>query len=231
MAKRFLRFVETFRGSSIPTKSETTDGALCVIKMRGAGNGASALLSEFIVNRLAAQAGLPVPDAFVVEFPLDHPWTFGTDEFYDIVKQSGGPNLGLDWIDHAQPIPPVRYNTLPDELVSQVVTLDLVFANWDRSEQSTNLLEDRNRRAWIIDHGSCRFLFQPEATLPRTLPLNHIFTDWAEAFDARWLTPMNTPLIDATLLEIPNLWLRETNLSRDTIRQKIDACLRCGRER
>jgi len=67
MHRRLGRFVETFRGSSFPTRGETTDGEACVVKMRGAGNGDEAVLSELVVNRIACADGLPVPMAFVVE--------------------------------------------------------------------------------------------------------------------------------------------------------------------
>src|SRR5258705_4210739 len=79
MPKQLGRFIETYRGSSFPTRSETTEGETCVVKMRGAGNGAAALLSEFVVNRLAARAGLPVPDVFIVQIEAERPWDYGTD--------------------------------------------------------------------------------------------------------------------------------------------------------
>jgi hypothetical protein len=81
MSKRLRQFVETYRGSSFPTRSETHDGESCVVKMRGAGNGGRSLLSEFIVNRLGARAGLAIPDASIIDIPAAFPWRFGTDEF------------------------------------------------------------------------------------------------------------------------------------------------------
>ena len=57
MAKELAQFIEMYRGSSFPTRSVTTAGETCVVKMRGSGNGAEALVSEFVVNRLAHAAG------------------------------------------------------------------------------------------------------------------------------------------------------------------------------
>ncbi len=212
-----MRFVEMYQGSSFPTRSETTEGETCVVKMRGAGNGAAGLLSEYLVNRLAHAAGLPAPDAFVVDIPAGFPWNFGTDEFHDLVQKSPGPNLGLAWLDGARPAPPASYNSLPHDLVSQIVTIDLVFANRDRSMRSGNLLEDRARRHWIVDHGSCRFLFQPVAGAMQTLPPDHAFAGWEDAFNPHWLKPISPALVVQTIDEIPDEWLAETQLTRDDI--------------
>lgn len=87
MRKYLGRFIETYRGSSFPTRTETVDGQSCVIKMSGAGNGSAALLSEFIVNRITCRVGVATPDAYIIDIPDDYPWNFGTDEFYDIVRK------------------------------------------------------------------------------------------------------------------------------------------------
>ena len=230
MPKQLGRFIETFRGSSFPTRSETTEGESCVVKLRGAGNGAAALLSEFVVNRLAVRAGLPVPDVFIVQIEAERPWDYGTDEFYDLVQKSAGPNLALAWLDGVRPWSGNAYGSLPDELVSQVVTIDLAFSNVDRSAQSANLVEDAHQRRWIIDHGSCRFLFRPDAASARSastwmLPADHIFAHRADAFDPRWLAPVNAALIAETTAEIPDAWLAEIRLTRDQVAKKITACL------
>ncbi len=156
------RFVESFPGSSFPTLSETEAGGTWVVKMRGAGNGADCLVSEYLVNRIAHQAGLPVPDACIIEIPGGHPWTFGTDEFDDIVQKSTGPNLGLTLIPDARRTVPEGYDSLAADMISQMVTLDLAFSNQDRSRASGNLLRDAAGLDWIVDHGGCRFLFQPQ---------------------------------------------------------------------
>jgi hypothetical protein len=199
-----------------------------VVKLRGAGNGASSLLSEFVVNRLAHAAGLPVPNAFVVNIPLGFPWDFGTDEFYDLVKKSPGPNLALEWIDGAAQVSPKRYNLMPDDLVSQIVTLDLAFANRDRSARSGNLLEDR-RGTWIVDHGGCRFLFQQNFSPVLKLPEDHVFSGWEDAYDPAWLNPITPELIAETIAEIPDVWLIETQLTPEAITQIVSATLQDAR--
>jgi hypothetical protein len=199
---------------------------MCVVKMRGAGNGGGALLSEFIVNRFAARAGLPVPDASVIDIAAGFPWTFGTDEFHDLVQKSAGENLALEWILGATSWPADRYRDLPDEVVSQIVTLDLVFENVDRTYQSGNLLVDPRGRFWIVDHGSCRFLTRDPELAPDKLPAGHIFSDRVAAFDRRWLAPLTPLLARETLAEAPEVWLQEAGLTRDQVMRGILARLR-----
>jgi hypothetical protein len=221
MPKHLRRFLETYRGSSFPTRAEMSDGTVGVVKMRGAGNGAEALVSEFVVNRLARAAGLAVPDAFVVEIAAGFPWDFGTDEFHDLVRKSPGPNLGLEWIKGARPVPAADYNALPHAFVAQVVSLDLTFANWDRTVRSGNLLVDRRGQPWIVDHGSCRFLFQASRAEPYRLPADHVFAGWEAAFEPGWLGRVSPDLVAATVAEIPEAWLVEAGLSREGVKTKL----------
>lgn len=226
MPARLGRFIETFRGSSFPTLAETTDGQPLVIKMRGAGNGAGVLLAEFLVNRLASRCGLPVPDAHVVEIAAGHPWDFGSDEFDDLLQKSAGPNLGLQWIPNARPLHHDELLTLPAELVSRIVTLDLAFANLDRTIHSGNLLIDPAGKHWIVDHGSCRFLHREGAAFPKHLPAGHIFQGREGDFDPHWLHAMTPPLIKEIANEVPALWLQEEGLGQRDLLERIGLCLK-----
>jgi hypothetical protein len=230
MHPRLGRFLETFRGSSFPTHSETADGTPCVVKMRGAGNGAAALLSEFIVNRLASRVGLPVSDVFTIEIPVLFPWVYGTDEFDDLVKKSPGPNLALEWLPDVRPISASEHVGLPRDLISQIVTLDLAFANRDRTPRSANLLIDRQGSYWIVDHGSCRFLFQASESSSARLPEDHIFAESSDRFDAHWLSPITSTLVAETVTELPDLWLAETGFMRNDVTEKINQTLRRASE-
>lgn len=153
-----------FRGSSFPTLGETVDGRALIVKLKGAGNGVTALLSE-----------------------------------------------------------------LPLDLVSRVVTLDLFFSNFDRSGLSGNLLEDDNRRIWIVDHGSCRFLFPLKETSVRKLPAGHIFTGREDTFDSRRLQLITPELIMDVTAEFPDAWLLESQLTRRCISHELETRLRLYR--
>lgn len=229
MNQKLSHFKEMFRGSSFPTLGETTDGSSIIVKMKGAGNGVTALLTEFLVNKLANAAYIPVPNASVVHIARGFSWSFGTDEFHDLVMKSDGPNLALQWLGPTVRVPASRYQFLPKDIISQVVTIDLVFSNFDRSDLSGNLLEDERGRFWIVDHGSCRFLFRPDEKPVATLPSGHIFSGREDAFDSRWLELITPALIAEVIAELPEEWLRESQFTREYIFQQLNARLRvCG---
>jgi hypothetical protein len=214
MEKRLKRFLGSFLGSSVPTLCETEDGEVWVLKMHGAGNGPESLLSEYIVNALAASAGLPVPEPTMITIPDDTPWRYGTDEFHDIVKKSGGQNLGLQYLGETKPVPESDYNGLSTALVSQIVTLDLTFANVDRRRSSQNLLQDRRGAIWIVDHGSCRFLRRAERAAK--LPTDHSFAGWEDLYDPK-LLDVRPQRVQAIVKRIPAAWLSSIALSREQI--------------
>ncbi len=148
-----------------------------------------------------------MPDVFVLQITDGHPWEYGTDEFHDLVQKSAGANLAINLLNRALPVDVSLYASLPVEIISQVITLDVTFANFDRSTQSTNLVEDDSDRFWIIDHGSCRFLFQSPHSYTGRLQSGHIYAGMEHAFDVRWLRGMSDSVVSATIAEIPQQWL------------------------
>src|SRR5262245_40018668 len=144
------RFVQRYPGSSMPTEIETTDGTRCVLKMKGAGNGAQSLAVELVVNRTAHALGWPVPDAFPVLMPDGFPWEFGTDEFDDVVQRSYGMNLGLEHLGPCESLAADAVRALPDSFLGRLVALDAFFCNYDRLPGSCNVLRDGRGQPWII---------------------------------------------------------------------------------
>jgi len=230
VADTLLRFIQTYRGSSCPTLAELESGSTVVVKLRGSGNGAEALTSEYVVNRLVHAAGFPVPMPLIVQLPDSFPWHYGTDEFHDLVRKSSGPNLGLTVIPGARPVPGVRCGHLAATLVSQLVTLDRTFSNWDRTDQSGNLLEDPARQVWFVDHGSCRFLLERDRPLLPPLPRHHLFLSCQETFDATWLELIDDVLVASVAQEVPDAWLSEIGFTREELQAAIGARLRLARE-
>src|SRR5919199_3266455 len=54
-------------GGSLPGLVEADDDGLYVVKFRGAGQGAAALVAEVLAGELARALGLPVPELVVVQ--------------------------------------------------------------------------------------------------------------------------------------------------------------------
>src|SRR5215207_11263014 len=96
---RATRYVEPLReGGSLPGLVEADDLGTYVVKFRGAGQGRKTLVAEVVVGRLAQALGLPVPDLVAVE--VDPALAAGEpdDEVQDLLRRSGGLNLGMDYL-------------------------------------------------------------------------------------------------------------------------------------
>ena len=221
-------FFERFTGSSIPTGIEATDGVRWILKMRGVGNGVQSLLAEFVVNRAAASLGWPVPDVEAVLVAPGFPWTFGTDEFDEILQRSYGLNLGVRYLGPCQSLKADEIRALPQEMLTRMATLDAFFLNYDRLPGSQNILRDADGRAWMIDHGSCLFLNEDFAGKPLALGRGHILGEGINPLVDRSLIPALAEAARAALPAVPEEWLTTLGLDLTGLNQMIDARVRAA---
>lgn len=218
--RELKKFKRIFRGGSIPTEVELTDGTSCILKMRGAGNGVESLFNEFVVNSMGSAIGCSVPKVFPVAVGEDFPWEFGTDEFDDILQKSGGVNLGIEMIPEAHQVPAAELMGLPHEFLSRMVAIDIFFNNLDRTLQSENILRDAGQNYWIVDHGGCFFMKEPTR---KTLHEKHFLAGQESEFqNDGYLGELTNPyLIQQTVSEIPIEWLIELQLNRHQVSQAL----------
>ncbi|MBS0618242.1 MAG: hypothetical protein JSR44_08645 [Spirochaetes bacterium] len=210
-----------YRGSSFPTRIRTSDEKQYVLKMRGAGNGAQSLMQEFIVNRTAALLGFSVPDAQVIDIPHGYPWRFGTDEFDDILQKSFGTNLGIEFIANAEALTAIAPLAEDARAFEEMLALDSFFRNFDRTELSQNFLIDRNRRIWLIDHGSCQFITTQPTDLPLELPKNHLFAH-LPVRESESLAKLIAFDYLAVLREIPAEWFAATEMHFEQLEKMLE---------
>ena len=152
------RYLQPLReGGSLPAVVETEADGLFVVKFRGAGQGARALLAELIAGLVAAELELPIPEVALVEVlpPLGH--AEPDPEIQDILRRSHGLNVGLRYLDGAFNFAPAAAGDLVSaELAARVVWFDALLTNPDRSHRNPNLLV-WNREPWLIDHGAALY--------------------------------------------------------------------------
>jgi len=171
------RYVQPLReGGSLPAVVDTDDG-LFVVKFRGAGQGAKALVAELIGGMLADVLGLPTPKLALVHVSETFGRSESDPEIGDVLRKSHGVNVGLRYLDGA-------FNfdaTAAGDLISvaqatRIVWLDALLTNPDRTARNTNLLI-WERSPWLIDHGAALYAHH----------------DWASVDEARTRSPF--PLI------------------------------------
>ncbi len=210
------RYVMPLReGGSLPGVMEADDLGTYVVKFRGAGQGRKVLVAEVLVGELARALGLPVPELVLVEVDPVLGRAEPDEEVQDLLKASGGLNLGMDFLPGALGFDPVAHAVAP-ELASRVLWLDALVGNVDRSWRNPNLLL-WHRGLQLIDHGATLVFHHDwaRASAAAAKPYDasdHVLggfaTDRAAAGDAL------APLVDADLLRsvaavVPDAWLED----------------------
>src|SRR5215203_2985650 len=90
------RYVTPLReGGSLPGLVEADDDGLYVVKFRGAGQGPRALVAEWVAGAIGQHLGLPVPDLVAIDVDPGLGDAEPDEEIHDLVRASGGRNLGL----------------------------------------------------------------------------------------------------------------------------------------
>src|ERR1700742_1016350 len=147
------RYVTPLReGGSLPAIAEADDGFLYVLKFRGAGQGVKSLVAELIGCELARMLGLRVPELVLASLDAAFGRTEPDEEIQDLLKASVGLNLGLHYLSGSITYDPAvtKVQSLP---ASQIVWLDALLTNVDRTARNTNMLV-WNKELWLIDHGA-----------------------------------------------------------------------------
>lgn len=168
-----LRYVQPLReGGSLPAVVDTDDGHF-VVKFRGAGQGALALVAELVAGLLARRAGLPVPELALVEVAPVFGRSEPDPEIQDVLRGSHGTNVGLRYLDGAFNLDLLAAGELVgSDFAADLVWLDAWLTNPDRTARNPNLLVWQDS-LWLIDHGAAIYAHH----------------DWARVDEERTRTP------------------------------------------
>src|SRR5581483_11618883 len=150
------RYVTPLReGGSLPAIAEADDGFMYVLKFRGAGQGIKALIAELIGGEIARTLGLKGPEIVFANLDTAFGRTEPDEEIQDLLKASTGLNLALHYLSGALTYDPA-VTTLDATLASQIVWLDCLLTNVDRTARNTNMLV-WHKELWLIDHGAALY--------------------------------------------------------------------------
>ncbi|HEU5421565.1 MAG TPA: HipA family kinase [Streptosporangiaceae bacterium] len=147
------RYVTPLReGGSLPAVMEADDLGTYVVKFRGAGQGPKALIAEVISGQLARGLGLAVPELVTIE--VDPAMAPGEpdQEIQDLLRASGGLNLGVDFLPGALDFDAARAE-VAGGLAGRILWLDALVGNADRSWRNPNMLFWHGV-LYLIDHGA-----------------------------------------------------------------------------
>lgn len=209
------RYVTPLReGGSLPALVEADDEFMYVLKFRGAGQGVKALIAELIGGEVARAVGLKVPE--LVFACLDEAFgrTEPDEEIQDLLRASEGLNLGLHYLSGAITFDALVTN-VETTLASQIVWLDCLLTNVDRTARNTNMLI-WHKELWLIDHGASLYFhhswqnWEEQARRPFMQVKDHVLLPRAtelDAVDAAFRPILSTERLRAIVALIPEEWL------------------------
>jgi len=209
------RYVTPLReGGSLPAIAEADDGFLYVLKFRGAGQGAKALIAELIGGEIARALGLKVPEIVFANLDEAFGRTEPDEEIQDLLKASVGLNLALHYLTGAITFDPTIIK-LDHKLASQIVWLDCLLTNVDRTARNTNMLT-WHKELWLIDHGAALYFhhswhnWEEQAKKPFVQVKDHVLLPQAtqlDEVDAEFRLILTEDRIRGIINLIPDEWL------------------------
>lgn len=192
---------------------EADDLGSYVVKFHGAGQGRKTLVAEIISGCVARVIGLPVPELVAIEVDPVLGRAEPDQEVQDLLRASGGLNLGMDYLPGALDFDPAAF-PLDAALGGRVLWFDALVGNVDRSWRNPNMLQWHGR-AYLIDHGASLTFHHnwpgaPNAVAREYDAKDHVLVEFApyvEKADAE-LAPLVTPeLLREAAERVPDEWL------------------------
>jgi hypothetical protein len=209
------RYITPLReGGSMPAIAEADDGFMYVLKFRGAGQGAKSLVAELIGGLVARALGIKIPELVFAQLDEAFGRTEADEEIQDLLKASVGLNLALHYLSGSITFDPTV--TIVDPLLaSQIVWLDCLLMNVDRTVRNTNMLL-WHQELWLIDNGASLYFhhswqdWEAKATQPFTLVKDHVLLPQASHLgdvDAAYKKILTPELIQNIVALLPEDWL------------------------
>ncbi|WP_051839425.1 HipA family kinase [Streptomyces sp. NRRL F-5126] len=208
------RYVTPLReGGSLPGIVEADDLGTYVMKFTGAGQGRKTLVAEVVCGELGRCLGLRVPELVTMQLDPVIGLSEPDQEVQELLKASGGLNLGMDYLPGSIGFDPLAYEVGSEE-AGRVVWFDALINNVDRSWRNPNMLvwhED----LYLIDHGATMIWHHnwPTAQASAAKPYNasdHALAPFSPdvAAAAAALAPLVTEdLLAQVTAAVPDEWL------------------------
>lgn len=217
------RYVMPLReGGSLPAIMEADDDGHYVVKFRGAGHGTRALVAELAVGELARRLGLTVPQIVLVDIDTGLGRADPDPEIHELVTASVGTNVGLDYLPGSVTFDPVQ-DAQPDAATAaQIVWLDSLVVNIDRSSRNPNLLTWHGN-LWLIDHGAALYVHSnwrdPESSAKQRFEMiaDHVLLSRASSIvdaDAAHAPRVTRQLLEEVFALVPDDLLDDDVLGR-----------------
>jgi hypothetical protein len=185
-----------------------------------------ALIAELIGGEVARALGLKMPEIVLATLDSAFGRSEPDEEIQDLLKASVGLNLAIHYLSGAITFDPT-VTRVSAELASQIVWLDCLLTNVDRTVRNTNMLVWQ-KEIWLIDHGAS--LYFHHAGLPgaegaqRPFPSvkDHVLLSHASELnttDERFRAILTPERIRTIVSLVPDEWLATETTTAEEGRQ------------
>jgi len=222
------RYVAPLReGGSLPGLMEADDLGTYVVKFTGAGQGRKALTAEVISTTLARLLDLPVPDMVLVDVDPELARNEPDEEVQDLLRDSPGRNLGVDFLPGALDLDPNAFEVDPG-FAGRVLWFDAWVGNVDRTWRNPNMLFWHGR-PYLIDHGASLTFHHAWTSPTRPYdPGDHVLAGChadVEAADAALAPRVDEDLIGAALDVVPDDFWTDPDDPAESRHRYVEALL------
>lgn len=215
--EELTRYILPLReGGSLPVLGEAGDGFRYVIKLRGAGHGKKALISELVGTLVAKALKFRTPEPVLLDLDKAFGITEPDEEVQELLRNSEGLNLGLHFLEGAATFDPI-VNKVDGLTASKLVWLDAFLTNVDRTRLNPNMMIWHNE-LWLIDHGASLYFHHswrnPEeaAADPFGYISRHVLLSYADRLkevDSLMRQAITPRTLSKITDMIPDEWLEE----------------------
>ncbi|MDE7160480.1 MAG: aminotransferase class I and II [Muribaculaceae bacterium] len=215
--EELVRYILPLReGGSLPALGEASDGFRYVVKLRGAGHGKKALISELVGGLVAKAFKFRTPELVLLDLDCTFGITEPDEEVQDLLRKSEGLNLGMHFLDGAATFDPA-VNGVDSLTASRLVWLDAFLTNVDRTRLNPNMMMWHDE-LWLIDHGASLYFHHsgrdPEEAARDPFPYidRHALLPYADRLEEadRLMRQAITPRTLSKIVDmIPQEWLSE----------------------
>ncbi len=151
--QNLIRYITPLReGGSLPALGEADDGFKYVVKLRGAGHGKKALISELLGGLIAKAFKFNVPETVLLNLSPYFGITEPDEEVQELLRNSEGLNVGLHFLNQAATFDPA-VNTIDPMTAAKILWLDAFLTNVDRTRLNPNMMI-WGKDLRLIDHGA-----------------------------------------------------------------------------
>jgi hypothetical protein len=193
-----------------------------VLKFRGAGQGVKALIAELISGEIARVIGLRVPEIVLANLDVILSLSEPDPEIQDLLRASAGLNLALDYLPGSITFDPL-VEKIDARTASQIVWLDCLVTNVDRTPRNTNLLM-WHKQLWLIDHGASLYFqhawqnWDDASRRPFAQVKDHVLLPLASelaAVDEEFRAILTPEAVASVVSLIPDEWLADESATAE----------------